>query len=145
MRHGKPILAKTGWITPIEMEGWVDLYNRSEVTFDEVPISTMQLGNTSTCIIASTTSRALSSAQALELRVSVTDSMFCEAQLPYPLWRFPRLSPFVWVAFFRLIWFLGYSRGFESIQEAKARAKTAAEKLILLAKKVLCYLWDMAL
>lgn len=135
MRHGKPVLANTGWITPSEMECWIDLYNRSEVTTDGAPISSLQFVNTSTCIVASTARRALSSVQALGLTVSVTDSVFCEAQLPYPLWRFPRLPPFVWAAFFRLLWFFGYSRGFESIQAAKARAKTAAEKLILLAEK----------
>lgn len=130
MRHGKPILAKTGWITPIEMERWIDLYNRSEVMFDGVPISTIQLVNNSTCIVASTACRALSSVLALGLTVSVTDSVFCEAQLPYSLWRFPRLPPFVWAAFFRLCWFFGYSQGSESILVAKARAKIAAEKLI---------------
>ncbi len=133
MRHGKPVLAKTGWITPIEMEGWIEWYNRSEVTADDAPIATIQIVNTSTCIVASTASRALSSAQALGLGVSVTDKVFCEAQLPYPLWRFPRLPAFVWAAFFRLCWFWGYSQGAESIRAAKDRARVAAEKLIMLA------------
>ena len=47
MRHGKPVLAKTGWITPIEMEGWIEWYNRSEVTADDAPIATIQIVNTS--------------------------------------------------------------------------------------------------
>lgn len=133
MRHGKPVLAKTDWITPIEIEGWIDLYNCSEVATDGAPISSLQFVNTSTCIVASTARRALSSVQALGLSVSVTDKVFCEAQLPYPLWRFPRLPTFVWAAFFRLCWFFGYSQGAESILAAKDRARVAAEKLIMLA------------
>lgn len=135
MRHGKPVLAQAGRITPTEMERWIELYNLSEVKADDAPIASLQLANAATCIVSSTAPRALSSVQALGHTMSVVDAVFCEAQLPFALWRFPRLSPFVWAAFFRLFWFFGYSRGSESIQVTKIRAKAAARKLISLAGK----------
>ena len=135
MRHGKPLLTQTDWIAPIKMEQWIEHYNLSEVETDGIPINSLKLASSASCIVASTSSRALSSVQALGRTASVADSMFCEAQLPFALWRFPRLSPFIWAAFFRLLWFFGYSQNSESIQVTKTRAKAAALKLISLAEK----------
>lgn len=135
MRHGEPVLAQTGRITPFEMERWIEHYNLAEVEADSAPIAGLPWLNASTCIAASTAPRALSSVQALGYTASVVDAVFCEAQLPFALWCFPRLSPVVWAAFFRLFWFFGYSRGSESIQVAKVRAKIAARKLIALAEQ----------
>lgn len=135
IRHGEPVLARTGRITPIEMEHWIELYNLAEVKAGSAPIAGLQWLDSATCIASSTAPRALSSVQALGHTASVVDAVFCEAQLPFALWRFPRLSPFVWAAFFRLFWFFGYSRGSESMQATKIRAKTAALKLIALAEQ----------
>jgi broad specificity phosphatase PhoE len=135
MRHGKPLLTQTGWIAPVEMERWIEHYNLSEVEAEGMPITSLKLANSAAYIVASTASRALSSVQALGHTATAVDAAFCEAQLPFALWRFPRLSPFVWVAFFRLLWFFGYSRGSDSIQVTKTRAKAAAQKLISLAEK----------
>ncbi|MGZ4956317.1 MAG: histidine phosphatase family protein [Methylobacter sp.] len=135
MRHGKPVLTPTDRITPAEMERWIEHYNLSEVEADSAPIAGLQWLDSTTCIVSSTAPRALSSAQALSHTASVVDAVFCEAQLPFALWRFPRLSPFVWAAFFRLFWFFGYSRGSESVQATKTRAKTAVRKLIALAEQ----------
>ncbi|TRW93186.1 histidine phosphatase family protein [Candidatus Methylobacter oryzae] len=134
MRHGKPVLAQSGRITPVEMERWIEHYNLAEVEANGAPpIDGLPWLNASTCIAASTAPRALSSVQALGHTPSVVDAVFCEAQLPFAVWRFPRLPPVVWAALFRLFWFFGYSRGSESIQVARARAKIAARKLVALA------------
>ena len=135
MRHGKPLLTQTDWVAPVEMERWIEHYNLSMVETHGIPINSLKLANSVSCIVASTAARTLSSVQALGYTASVADAVFCEAQLPFALWRFPRLSPFVWVAFFRLLWFFGYSQNSESIQITKTRAKAAAHKLISLAEK----------
>jgi broad specificity phosphatase PhoE len=135
MRHGKPLLEKIGWITPAEMERWIELYNRSEVVIDQVAAFNFDQVRSARCIVASTARRALSSLQALGYTQLVTDAVFCEAQLPFALWRFPRLPPLAWAAFFRILWFFGYARGAESIQEAKIRAHSAAHKLSSLAEQ----------
>ncbi|MGZ8951502.1 MAG: histidine phosphatase family protein [Methylobacter sp.] len=108
-------MAQTGRITPAEMERWIEHYNLSEVEADSAPIAGLQWLDSTTCIVASTAPRALSSVQALGHTASVVDAVFCEAQLPFALWRFPCLSPFVWAT--------------------KTRAKTAARKLVSLAEQ----------
>ena len=135
MRHGKPRLTQTGRIAPVEMERWIEHYNFSNVEANGIPTTSLKLANAAACIVTSTTSRALSSVRALGHTASVADAVFCEAQLPFALWRFPRLSPYVWTAFFRLLWFFGYSRGSDSIQITKTRAKAAAQILVSLAGK----------
>ena len=135
MRHGKPVLAQRGWIAPAEMEGWIEHYNLSEVEKHGVPAASLKLANSATVVVTSTARRALSSVQALGRTPFAVDAAFCEAQLPFALWRFPRLPPLLWAAFFRLAWLFGYSRGSDSIQVTKARAKIAALKLTSLSEK----------
>ncbi|MGV8894163.1 MAG: histidine phosphatase family protein [Burkholderiaceae bacterium] len=135
MRHGKPVLAETGWIPPADMAHWIAQYDLSEVSQQYVPVGSLMLADSVTMIVSSTARRALSSVQALGKNASVTDPVFCEAQLPFCLWRFPLLPPVVWSAFFRVLWFFGYSRGAESIRTARTRAREAAHKLITLAEK----------
>jgi len=135
MRHGKPLLTQTDWVAPVEMGRWIEHYNLSMVETHGIPINSLKLANSVSCIVASTAVRSLLSVQALGHTASVVDAVFCEAQLPFALWRFPRLSPFIWVGFFRLLWFFGYSQNSESIQVTKTRAKAAAHKLISLAEK----------
>ncbi len=133
MRHGKPVLSRSGWLAPVEMGRWIEHYNLSTVEAEGIPLNSFKVVNSVSLIVTSTAPRALSSVQALGHTASVVDAVFCEAQLPFALWRFPRLPPFVWVAFFRLLWFFGYSRGADTIQVTKARAKAAARQLSSLA------------
>ena len=135
MRHGEPVLAPTAWIAPFEMEQWIKDYNFSEVSTDIVPSSSLEIAHSVACIVASTAPRALSSVRALGHTPIIIDSLFCEAQLPYARCRFPRLSPFVWAAFFRVLWFLGYAQGCDSIQATRIRAKAATLKLVTLAEQ----------
>lgn len=83
MRHGKQLLAKTGWITPAEMERWIELYNLSEVAIDKVVAVKLDQVGSARCIVGSTARRALSSLKMLEYTPLVTDAVFCEAQLPF--------------------------------------------------------------
>jgi len=48
MRHGEPVLAQTGRITPTEMERWIKLYNFAEVKADSAPIASLQWANSTT-------------------------------------------------------------------------------------------------
>jgi len=124
-----------GWIAPFEMEQWIESYNRSVVQTDGIPFAGLELIKSSSLIVSSAELRALSSVQAMGYSPSIIDAVFCEAQLPLAFWRFPRLPSLVWAAFFRLTWFLGYSRGSESFHDAKIRARAGAHRLINLAEK----------
>lgn len=134
MRHGKTPFPQSGWIAPLEMQQWIEQYNLAEVEADNVPPMSLKLANSATYIIASTARRSLSSVQALGHTAAISDDVFCEAQLSFALWRFPRLSPFVWAGFFRLLWLFGYSRGSDSLQTTRARARIAARQLTALAE-----------
>ena len=135
MRHGKALFHETHWLAPCEMERWIGRYNRSEVEPADIPATSAKAAMAASAMATSTASRALSSVQALGLEATVADAIFCEAQLPFALWRFPNLPPQFWAAFFRLLWVFGYARGSDSIQATKTRAKVAAEQLISLAQK----------
>ena len=134
MRHGQPILASDKRVSPFEMKQWIKQYDQSIVRLDGVPNSSLSLAKSAVSIVSSTAPRALSSLQAMGCSASVVDAVFCEAQLPTMCWRFPRLSPFFWTAFFRLLWFCGYATDAETVQAARVRARTAAERLASLAK-----------
>ena len=134
MRHGKPALAQTAWIAPAAMKQWIIDYNLAKITNGNIPPTTLEIVGSAACIVTSNAPRALSSVYALGHTPSMVDALFGEASLPYAQWRFPRLSPFVWAAFFRMLWFLGYSRDCDSIQATRLRAKTATRKLISLAQ-----------
>ncbi len=84
-------------------------------------------------IVTSTSLRAISSAKALGKLPSITDSLFCEAGLPYADWKLLRLKPKVWAGVFRVLWYLGYANQCESLGAARARTKTAARRLAHLA------------
>lgn len=135
MRHGKPLFHETQWLAPFEMERWIADYNRSDVQPADIPATSVKAALAASVIAASTAARALSSVQALGVEVTVTDAVFCEAQLPFALWRFPYLPPQFWAGFFRLLWVFGYARGSDSLQATQTRAKFAAEQLIGLAQK----------
>lgn len=134
MRHGKPRLLKTRWLAPFEMAQWIADYDRAEVEAGAIPARSIDAAQSASLLGASPAPRALSSVQALGRTASLVADMFVEAELPFTLWRHPRLPPPVWAALFRLLWLVGYSRGAESIRAAKDRAKVAARRLATAAR-----------
>ena len=134
MRHGKPVLTKGRWLAPFEMARWIEHYDRSEVEAANIPAASAKAATSASVIVSSTAARALSSVQALGYNASTADKVFCEAALPFSVWRFPYLPPHFWAAFFRLLWFFGYSRGVDSVHATRECAKVGAQKLIYLAQ-----------
>lgn len=135
MRHGQPLLVSATPITAARMGEWIDSYNLSRVKKDNVPSSNVQIANSASTIVTSTSLRAISSVEVLGQHPSLEEGLFCEAQLPYARWGLLRLPPSAWAGFFRLLWFLGYSNECEALGAARARAKTAANRLVSLAAK----------
>ena len=134
MRHGKPLLAKAHWLAPFEMQQWIAHYDRSEVAAADIPAASLKAVMSASVIMASTAPRALSSVQALGYEATAADAVYAEAALPFSLWRFPKLPPHVWAAFFRVLWLFGYARGADTLQATKARAKAAASQLVFAAR-----------
>ena len=135
-RHGKPKLRHWAWVTPHQMKEWICAYDQADVLLDGVPTDTMEVATASGIVVSSTLPRCVQSAQHLSQgRAFVTEKIFCEAGLPHPHWRFPKLPLSVWGVVFRLAWFSGFSGNTESFAQANSRAHTAAQRLIELAKE----------
>lgn len=100
MRHGKPRLPKTGWVTPRGMKQWIENYNNSDVETDSIPHECFIAAASAKLIATSTLKRAKSSSQALGYEVLMNDSVFSEAELPYAIWPAPYLPPKAWAIFF---------------------------------------------
>ena len=135
MRHGQPKLAATDKVSALDMKDWIEHYNRSEITLHPVPAACLQLAATARVIVSSTAPRALTSLRALGLEPALVDALFCEAQLPFGRWKWPRLAPFTWVFILRILWLCGYSRSVESAYGARMRASAAARRLQMLASE----------
>lgn len=135
MRHGKPTLARSNWVSPAGMAQWIENYDRSEVQAQHIPAESKACAKAAKVIVSSTAHRALTSVRALGAVASLVSVAFNEAQLPFALVAFPRLPPSVWLVLFRMLWFLRYSRGAESVQSARQRAKAAAIELASLARR----------
>lgn len=135
MRHGQPALAASQKVSALDMEGWINGYNRAGITDQPAPAASLQLAVTATVIVSSTAPRALDSLQALGLEPSHVDALFCEAELPHGQWKRPRLSPFTWAFILRVLWLCGYSRNGETVSAARRRASLAAQRLLSLASE----------
>lgn len=107
MRHGQPDLATSGKISALEMQRWIEQYERSEVKNQPAPQVSVELAATAKVIVSSTAPRALTSVRALGLQPILVDAVFCEAQLPHGRWALPRLSPFTWAFILRVLWLCG--------------------------------------
>ena len=135
MRHGAPQLAKGGWIAPMQMGEWIDLYNQSVIKDNDIPAECPAAAHAASTIVASTAPRACSTARALGDLPFTQEAIFTEAELPFALWKAPWLPPQAWAAIFRILWLCGYARGSDSLTLTRQRARAAAERLVALAAK----------
>jgi broad specificity phosphatase PhoE len=135
-RHGKPNLPIGAWITPRQMKEWIQHYNQANVLLEDIPPETIAVAESAGLIVSSTSRRCIQSAQYLSQgKDFLAEDVFCEADLPYPSWHFPRLPLAAFGVTFRLAWFYGFSSNAESLAQARVRAHTAAKRLIELARE----------
>lgn len=85
MRHGEPQLAKGGWIAPMQMAQWIDLYNQSLIKEGGIPAECPVAAFSASTIVASTAPRACSTARALGDFPFTQEAIFTEAELPFAL------------------------------------------------------------
>lgn len=135
MRHGQPSLDVGHPLVPIKIQRWIEVYERAVVKQDcAVPSSSQALATRADFIVTSRSPRAISSVRLLGYEPSLVDDAFREVSLP-SIPRLPPLPPFLWAIFFRLLWCFGYSHRLASLRCTRVRARTAARRLIRLAKK----------
>lgn len=135
-RHGKPDLPVGTWITPADMADWIDRYERADVVLSDAPAGVRAIAADCGTVTSSPSRRCLQSARHLcPGRELLSEDIFREADLPYTAWRFPRLPFAVFAGGFRLAWFRGFSANSESLVEATARARAAADRQAGLARE----------
>lgn len=137
LRHGKPVIPNLKPLSAMGFSSWVRDYNLAPLSDSSRPTSEAQRFASRCCVIVcSKLRRSIDSAKALNgEKILVADELLAEAELPIAAWHRPKLSPGIWAVIFRVLWFLGYSRGSESFREAKARANRASKMLIALAEE----------
>ncbi|MBQ4766833.1 histidine phosphatase family protein [Pectobacterium versatile] len=130
MRHGKPSVTGEQKVAAYEMSRWIKRYDLSDIGNHLPPEASRILARKAQMAISSPLPRAISSATVLNLKPEIVDDIFREAELPVYLIPAIKLSPFSWIAFFRLIWLCGMSQEAESLAMAKRRARRAADILV---------------
>ena len=139
IRHGKSICTEINRITCIDFKDWVEKYDYSGV-FEEksYPPETLKKIATANIVIASDLKRSVESANLLNPNLkAISVPLFRETELPTPLTKLwgLKLNSSLWAVILRCLWFSGYSRGCESLSNAKYRAKKASDLLVEYAQE----------
>lgn len=133
IRHGRSLYQENHPISNQEFHDWVKGYDGHGV-FDEkqYPQETVQNIQSSNLILTSELIRSIESAKYLyPTGQFVSHSIFKEIEVPIISKSIKgiKLNPSIWLVIYRTLWLLGYSRGCESFQAAKKRAREAATLL----------------
>lgn len=129
LRHGKPDFDFNQRIRIREVPAVVNAYNHAGVS-QVPPKASIDIAQSCDFIVCSDLPRSLISAELLGIKqVHLSHNLYREADIPVSIWPSPRLSPYAWFAFFRLLWFLGHSANGESIAMARQRSVEARQAL----------------
>lgn len=134
-RHGKPALNRKVWLNSDEYIDWWQKYDEGGLIPDQnVPRKLLNAVAHSEAIVASPLRRAVETAERVAGdRKFMLDEVFVEAPLPPPnLPKFLKLTPRMWGFVARCTWYIGLHGEQESHEDAKIRAKNAADKLVAL-------------
>lgn len=136
LRHGEVDIKDYKNIPANQFKEWIIDYNNSDIksvfsSKDEIK----NLLNQTEVLICSNLKRSIQSVEIFDKIPFETNDIFDEAELPYLNWNLLKLNPKVWLIFFRILWFFGYSQNCESYKDTKQRAKKATEKLINLSNQ----------
>lgn len=138
-RHGRPSLTRYIDLDWEGYEAWWRAYDESGLAPGQGPSPRLlQAAAEAARVISSPLRRARETAAAAAPGREVTaDDLFTEAPLPPPRYpRFVKMNPSAWGWGWhaRVFWWLGFSRGLETREQAKERAAFAVDKLIRLAE-----------
>ncbi|MFC1549476.1 histidine phosphatase family protein [Nitrospirota bacterium] len=132
VRHGRPKpVSCEGVSSEVFSESWLKDFDATGIDpWARPPQEMMDRARKCRAVVTSPLQRAHDSARILfpDRSILVEPSLreFGLPSLPLPLIKFP---PGVWVMLCRILWFVGYCRGTESLSEARARARRGAELL----------------
>jgi broad specificity phosphatase PhoE len=136
LRHGEVDIKDYKNISANQFEEWIIEYNNSDIksefsSKDEIK----DLLNETDILICSNLKRSIQSIEIFDKIPFETNDVFNEAELPFLNWSLLKLDTKVWLIFFRILWFFGYSQNCESFKKTKQRAIKATEILIELSNQ----------
>ncbi len=133
VRHGRPDLARKGWLSPDGWDAWWKAYGQAGLADGECPPrSLVTAAAPAVHRLASPVIRARQTAERLFGDLPFEqDRLFVEAPLPAPPWpNWIRLSPPLWGAVSRTLWLCGFAGQGESYAQARQRARQASDRLV---------------
>ena len=135
VRHGRPVCDHASRIRGCDFARWVDAYECAPLDVKSQPtVGLLAQVATIHCLVTSTMRRAVESAAVLAPgRTPIINPLFNEAGIPTTIRTRLALAPGHWDVIARGAWFMGWSPGVESFQEARRRAARAADRLSDLA------------
>lgn len=97
-------------INALPFQKWVDEYNKAGLSIhskpDDIIISE---ANTCNAIVCSALPRSIESVKLItDKDITLSSSLFNEADLPVANWKKLKLSPKTWAIIFRAMWLFGY-------------------------------------
>lgn len=137
LRHGRPAVKNLGKMSGAGFQNWIDAYNSADLDLSCVP-SAESVNAATECraVVCSDLPRSIASAQSLGFtQLDLVERDFREMELPCANIPWLNCPASFWAVVFRVAWFLGYSTGVESYQQAKIRARHCAQRLIKIAQQ----------
>ncbi len=130
VRHGEPDVKKVKMINGLEIEGFLDSYNKANIKDgSKPPQHLLTLAQSCEVVVCSNLNRSLSSCKALGIMPHESNEIFQEANPPYIKTKLLKLSPKSWLIISRAFWLVGYSKYGESLAQTKKRAFQSAQIL----------------
>jgi len=134
LRHGKPELELKGRLNASEIKQLIVAYNKSGIQDSPSKILIKRFNKHH--VICSDLNRSIQSAKKLGFKqIHLTDVLFKEVDMPHFDQSFFKLPTIIWFTLLRTMCLFGFKKNGESFNQAKIRAKQAANKLIALAEK----------
>ncbi len=136
LRHGEVNIKEYKNIWANEFEKWTIEYNNSDIksnfsSKDEIK----NIINQTNVLVCSKLKRSIQSVEIFDKTPFEINELFNEAEIPFSNWNLLKLQPKIWLVFFRVLWFFGYSQNCESFKDTKQRVKKATKRLIDLSKQ----------
>ena len=129
IRHGKPEfydrISLKSFIRGADIQNFIEDYNCCDLATTSVPQSLEDLVKGDGYFISSSLKRARDSFRLIDVKKFEVSEMFVEAELPFGILKNLKMPLFLWLFLLRTIWFFGYAKNCESLQDFKKRMERA--------------------
>ena len=135
IRHSEVDINSSLKISSYDFKNWIDKYNNSNIKTNlPKKDSLISIVDKSDIIICSRLKRSIDSVKIFNKNIFEINEIFNEFELPYFESHLPKFTPKVWLVFFRLLWFIGFSKNSESFKESQLRVNKSVDRLTELSK-----------